>query len=91
MKTKESKFYEISVKLKKNIFISEGLGTRKIGFLGIILGICQKMDSRQVEQGFSSFFVKFLAYLMICRHCFTVCFRVRSTLKNHQICQKFSK
>ena len=26
-------------------------------------GISQKIDSRQVEQGFSSFFAKFLAYI----------------------------
>ena len=51
--------------------------------------INQKMGLRQVEQGFSSFFAKFLAYLMIFQS-FAVPLD-RSTLKNHQICQKFDK
>ena len=42
-------------------------------------------ELRQVEQGFSSFFTKFLPYLMIFQS------GVHRTLKNHQIWQKFGK
>ena len=67
--------------------ISERLGTQNPGFG--FLECNWDMGLRQVEQGFSSFFAKCLAYLIIFQS-FTApsgC----STLKNHQICQKFGK
>ena len=42
------------------IYFSDGRGTLNLGFQ--VLKICREMSLRQVEQGFSSFF---LAYLMI--------------------------
>ena len=45
------------------------------------------MDLRQVEQGFSSFFAKFLAYLMIFQSGAQERLSAKS-LKNHQIWQK---
>ena len=45
------------------IYFSDGRGKLNLGFQ--VLKICREMSLRQVEQGFSSFFAKFLANLMI--------------------------
>ena len=52
--------------------------------------ISRKMGLGQVEQEFSSFFAKFLPYLIIFQS-FTVPSAHCSTLKNNQIRQKFGK
>ena len=65
----------------------EGKPTKKFYFEISIPKVSPKMDFRQVEQGFCSFFAKFLPYLMIFQNG-----ALRShyeTFKNHQICQKF--
>ena len=68
--------------------ISDGSGTRNLGFG---FWMCHgEMGLRQVEQGFSSFFDKFLAYLMIFQSFRSTFSMLRcSTLKN--IGQKFGK
>ena len=62
--------------------ISDGLGARNLSFEYSMrhreMGL-----RRQVEQGFSAFFAKFLPYLMIFKS--SAAPLARSTLKNHQI------
>ena len=64
---------------------SDRSGTRNPGFRKFP----KEMGLRQIEQGFSSFFAKFLALLMIFQS-FAVPLD-RSTLKNYQICQNYAK
>ena len=48
--------------------ISDGLGARNLSFEYSMRH--REMGLRQVEQGFSAFFAKFLAYLMIFQRAF---------------------
>ena len=80
----------------KKILVQLGLKTHflpdslypKIGFLGTQNQ--PKMGFKQVEQGFSSFVVKFLPYLMIFQSSIAP-LEVCSILKDHQIWPKFDK
>ena len=78
--------------LKYVLYASRGLFVHIIYLILVIdhvIKIIQKMGLSQVEQGFSSFFANFLAYLMIFQY-FTAPL-ASSTLKNHQIYQIIDK
>ena len=66
---------------------SDGSGTRNSGFRFWKWG--GEMGLRQVEQGFSSFFAKFLVYLMISQSITELL--VRYTLKNEKYAKKLAK